>query len=81
MFDHAVGNTERLLLISMSAINKAKFDIQYHIEHSCAGRCMPLRFVKETKEALLLEDTLNYFDNMKRTVQSICIRSLFFMKD
>ena len=28
VFDQAVGNTERLLLISMSAINKAKFDIQ-----------------------------------------------------
>ncbi len=49
----------------MSAINKIKFDVQYHIEHSCAGRCMPLRFVKKSKEALLLEDTLNYFDNMK----------------
>jgi hypothetical protein len=32
VFDESVGNTERLLLISMSAINKAKFDVQYHIE-------------------------------------------------
>jgi len=65
VFEEAVGNTERLLLISMSAINKAKFDIQYHIEHSCAGRCMPLKFLEECGEGLLLEDTLDYCNNMK----------------
>ena len=65
VFDEAVGNTERLLLISMSAINKAKFDIQYHIEHSCAGKCMPLRFLELSGNGLLLEDTPNHFDNVK----------------
>jgi len=65
VFEEAVGNTERLLLISMSAINKARFDIQYHIEHSCAGRCMPLKFLEECGEGLLLEDTLDYCNNMK----------------
>ncbi len=44
-----VGNTEQLLLISMQAIRKAKINVQYHIDHSCEGRCVPLRFL-ETKE-------------------------------
>ncbi len=65
VFDEPVGNTELLLLISMSAINKAKTDVQYHIEHSCEGRCKPLRFVNGNKEELLLADTLDYFENMK----------------
>ncbi len=39
--------------------------MQYHIEHSCEGRCKPLRFVNGNKEELLLADTLDYFENMK----------------
>ena len=65
VFDEPVGNSDQLLLISMSAINKAKIDVQYHIEHSCDGRCKPLKFLNGNKEELLLADTLDYFENMK----------------
>jgi hypothetical protein len=65
VFDEPVGNSDQLLLISMSAINKAKIDVQYHIEHSCEGRCKPLRFLNGNKDELLLADTLDYCENMK----------------
>ncbi len=54
-----VGNTEQLLLISMQAIRKAKINVQYHIDHSCEGRCVPLRFLEAKEGEILLSDMLD----------------------
>ncbi len=59
VFDEMVGNTEQLLLISMQAIKKAKINVQYHIDHSCEGRCVPLRFLESKEGETLFADMLN----------------------
>jgi hypothetical protein len=56
VFDEMVGNTEQLLLISMQAIKKAKINVQYHIDHSYEGRCVPLRFLEANEGETLFAD-------------------------
>jgi hypothetical protein len=56
VFDEMVGNTEQLLLLSMQAIKKAKINVQHHIDHSCEGRCVPLRFLEEYEGETLFAD-------------------------
>jgi hypothetical protein len=50
VFDEVVGNTDNLLLVRMRAIKMAKIDIQHHINRSCEGECVPLKFIEEEHE-------------------------------
>ncbi len=77
VFGEAVGNTDNLLLVSMSAIKMAKIDVQFHIDHSCEGECAPLKFIGEehylhTSE-VLDADTLYHRDDVKEN----CPRRLY----
>ncbi len=67
-----VGNTEHLLLISMQAIKKAKINVRYHIDHSCEGRCVPLRFLEAKEGETLFADIANCGD-----VDEHCPRKLY----
>jgi hypothetical protein len=40
----SVGRSEKLLLLSMSAIKLSGIDVNYHIDQSFEGRCVPLKF-------------------------------------
>ena len=62
-FDEAVGNLEQLLLLSMYAIKKAKIDVQFHIDHSCEGRCMPLHFLQGDEGEVFVSDIRNHPDD------------------
>ena len=44
VFDTPVGRSEKLLLLSMSAIKLSGIDVNYHIDQSFEGRCAPLKF-------------------------------------
>ncbi len=50
VFDEVVGNTDNLLLVSMRTIKMTKIDIQHHINLSCEGECVPLKFIEEEHE-------------------------------
>ena len=49
VFDTPVGRSEKLLLLSMSAIKLSGVDVNYHIDESFEGRCAPLKFKVELK--------------------------------
>jgi hypothetical protein len=50
VFDTPVGRSEKLLLMSMSAIKLSGIiDVNYHIDESFEGRCVPLMFKVELK--------------------------------
>ena len=49
VFDTPVGRSEKLLLLSMSAIKLSGIDVNYHIDESFEGRCAPLKFKVELK--------------------------------
>ena len=44
VFDEAIGQTEEMLLISLSAIIDAKINILYHMKESNKNACKDLRF-------------------------------------
>jgi hypothetical protein len=49
-FNTPVGRSEKLLLLSMSAIKLSGIDVNYHIDESFEGRCVPrLKFKMELK--------------------------------
>jgi hypothetical protein len=48
-FDTPVGRSEKLLLLSMSAIKLSGIDVNYHIDQLFEGRCVPLRFKDKFK--------------------------------
>ncbi len=48
-FDTPVGRSEKLLLLSMSAIKLSGIDVNYHIGQSFEGRCVSLRFKDKFK--------------------------------
>jgi hypothetical protein len=49
VFDTPVGRSDKLLLLSMSAIKLSGIDVNYHIDQSFEGRCVPLRFKDKFK--------------------------------
>jgi hypothetical protein len=49
VFDTPVGRSEKLVLLSMSAIKLSGIDVNYHIDESFEGRCVPLKFKVELK--------------------------------
>jgi hypothetical protein len=69
VFDEVAGNTDNLLLVSMRAIKMAKIDIQHHINRSCEGECVPLKFIEEEHESYNSQiseaDTLYHRDDVK----------------
>jgi hypothetical protein len=63
VFDTPVGRSEKLLLLSMSAIKLSGIDVNYHIDQSFEGRCAPLRFrdkFKSTGETHSRAETYYY---------------------
>jgi hypothetical protein len=44
VFDTPVGHSQRLLLLSMSAIKLSGIDINFHVDESFEGRSAPLKF-------------------------------------
>jgi hypothetical protein len=48
-FDTPVGRSDKLLLLSMSAINLSGINVNYHIDESFEGTCVPLKFKIELK--------------------------------
>jgi hypothetical protein len=57
------GRSEKLLLLSMSAIKLSGIDVNYHIDQSFEGRCVPLRFkgkLKPTGETHSRAETYYY---------------------
>lgn len=77
VFDEAVGNTDNMLLVSMSAIKMAGIDVQYHIDHSCNSECVPLKFIGEEHDIhtseVLDADTLNHRNDVKEN----CPRKIY----
>ncbi len=49
-FDQRVGNTDKILLLSLRTIRDANIDILHHMDHSLDGISSPLLFLKDKVE-------------------------------
>jgi len=67
VFDQAIGQTEEMLLISLSAIIDAKINILYHMKESNRRACKDLRFWPNDKT---FEEICNDV-SMERKIQSV----------
>ncbi len=48
-FDQSVGNTDKILLLSLRIIRDANIDILHHMDQSLKGISSPLLFLKESR--------------------------------
>ena len=67
VFDEAIGQTEEMLLISLSAIIDAKINILYHMKESNRRACKDLRFWPNDKT---FEEICNDV-SMEKNIQSV----------
>ena len=67
VFDEAIGQTEEMLLISLSAIIDAKINILYHMKESNRNACKDLRFWPNNKT---FEEICNDV-SMEKKIQSV----------
>ena len=67
VFDEAIGQTEEMLLISLSAIIDAKINILYHMKESNRNACKDLRFWPDNKT---FEEICNDV-SMEKKIQSV----------
>ncbi len=67
VFDEAIGQTEEMLLISLSAIIDAKINILYHMKESNKNACKDLRFWPNDKT---FEEICNDV-SMEKKIQSV----------
>ena len=67
VFDEAIGRTEEMLLISLSAIIDAKINILYHMKESNKHECKDLRFWPNDKT---FEEICNDV-SMEKKIQSV----------
>ena len=67
VFDETIGQTEEMLLISLSAIIDAKINILYHMKESNKSECKDLRFWPNGKT---FEEICNDV-SMKKKIQSV----------
>ena len=67
VFDETIGQTEEMLLISLSAIIDAKINILYHMKESNKSECKDLRFWPNDKT---FEDISNDV-SMEKKIQSV----------
>ena len=67
VFDETIGQTEEMLLISLSAIIDAKINILYHMKESNKSECKDLRFWPNDKT---FEEICNDV-SMEKKIQSV----------